>query len=100
MQRFCHFESHDYMDMYPEVVVQVIKGNTLEDVLTHAKEFAVHMNKEYSGGTTKFVRIMEASEAREFLDKQIAKIKHPDSADKDWIENVNNLYNQCYNTEV
>lgn len=50
----------------------------------------------YSGGGTTFVKVLSASEAREYLDKEIAKISHPDSADKEWIEKVNNLYNKCY----
>lgn len=96
MEKFVKFEIHDYMDMYPGFTVITFKGNNLDEIRANAISYANHMNENYSGGTTKFVKVMSANEAREYLDEQIASIINPDSADKEWIEDMNNLYTKCY----
>lgn len=47
-EKFQEFSVHDYMDMYPRQEVRVMTKE-------QAVEFADHMNKNYSGGTTKYV---------------------------------------------
>lgn len=96
MEKFCKFYVHDYMDMYPRTTVRTFLGEDLESIRTAALQYQNHMRQAYSGGDTTFVKVLSASEAREYLDKEIAKISYPDSADKEWIEKVNNLYNKCY----
>lgn len=96
MEKFCKFYVHDYMDMYPRTSVITFLGEDLESIRTAALQYQNHMRQMYSGGETTFVKVLSAAEAREYLDKEIGKISHPDSADKEWIEKVNNLYNKCY----
>lgn len=74
-----------------------MKGENLEQITENSREYAKQMTKLYSGGPTSFIKVMSAKEARMYLDTEIAKIKRPDSADKDWIEEVNKLFNKCYN---
>ena len=96
MEKFCEFHVHDYMDMYPRTHVRTFMGEDLESIRTAALQYQDHMRQTYSGGETTFVKVLSAAEAREYLDKEIAEISHPDSEDKEWIEKVNNLYNKCY----
>ena len=97
MEKFVEFELHEYMDMYPQKQVITMKGENLEQITENSREYAKQMTKHYSGGPTRFIKVMSAKEARMYLDTEIAKIKRPDSADKDWIEEVNKLFNKCYN---
>ena len=96
MERFVEFEIHEYMDMYPEKGVRTFIGETEEEIETTAKAWAENMNKNYSGGTTRIIKVMSSEEARAYLDAEIAKIKNPDDGDKEWIEKVNSLYTSCY----
>lgn len=59
--KFYQFECHDYMDLHPTIQVNVFENEE------KAKEFASHMNRSYSGGTTRYVKEMTAQEAAEFL---------------------------------
>lgn len=96
MERFCKFYVHDYMDMYPRTSVRTFSGEDLESIKEEALQYQNHMRQMYSGGETTFVKVLSAAEAREYLDKEIAKISHPDPEDKEWIGKVNNIYNKCY----
>lgn len=100
MEKFVKFEIHDYMDMYPRFTVITFKGNNLDEIRANAISYANHMNENYSGGTTKFVKVMSADEARKHVDGQIAAITNPDAADKLWFEEMNNLYNKCYSNSI
>lgn len=96
MERFVKYETHDYMDEFPDECVRTFLGETEKEIETNAKAWCKHMNENYSGGTTKFIKVMSAKEARAYLDAEITKIKKPDSADKEWVKDVNALYNKCY----
>lgn len=56
MRRFVEFEVHDYMDMYPRSSFRAMEES-------EAQNFADYMNKNYSGGTTRLVRVLTKEEA-------------------------------------
>ena len=96
MERFVKFEIHEYMDLHPSINIITFIADSLDEITHQAMEYAKQMNSNYSGGTTRFVEIMSANDARQYLDSEIAKIKHPDDADREWINSVNELYVKCY----
>ncbi len=62
--KFYLFECCEYMDMYPTETVNVF------DSEEKAREWAVYMTKNYSGGPTCFKKEMSAEEAAEYLAKE------------------------------
>lgn len=71
MRKFIEFEVHDYMDMYPNSSYIAMEES-------EAQNFADHMNKNYSGGTTRFVRALTKEEAvQHTLDAIRDTIKKP-----------------------
>lgn len=96
MERFVKFEIHEYMDLHPSINIITFIADSLDEIKNKAMEYAKWMNSNYSGGTTRFVEIMSANDARQYLDSEIAKIKYPDDADREWINSVNELYVKCY----
>ena len=97
MEKFCRFELHEYMDMYPQEKVVTFKGETEEEIASNAQKWASDMTKNYSGGPTRFIKVMTAEEAKVHIDKQIAyEHNHWQDDSKDWIEELNRLYNKCY----
>lgn len=67
MKKFVEFEIHEYMDMYPSKVVITFKGDDLMDIQATALKYAKDMTRTYSGGPTRFVKILDKSEAMELL---------------------------------
>ena len=97
MEKFCRFELHEYMDMYPQEKVVTFKGETEEEIVSNAQKWASDMTKNYSGGPTRFIKVMSAEEAKVHIDKQIAyEHNHWQDDSEDWIEELNRLYNKCY----
>lgn len=96
MEKFVEFELHEYMDEHPQKQVITMKGENLEQIEENSKKYAEQLTRNYSGGPTRFIKVMSAEEARVYLDTEIAKITNPDDGDKCWMETVNNLYTQCY----
>lgn len=97
MEKFVEFSLHEYMDMYPTQHVRTMKGENLEDIEKNSKEYAKLMTKQYSGGPTSFVKVMNKEEARQWIDKNIAEIgNNPDDIDKDWIKTVEGIFHSCY----
>ena len=97
MEKFVKFQTHDYMDMYPSDYVRTFIADDLGGIKLEAIKYAQHMNRNYSGGTTKFICVMDAQEAKSFIDGEITKEKEnwaPDS--QEWIDRITNLYNKCY----
>lgn len=90
------FKVHDYMDMYPSDYVRTFKGGTLEDIIKVAKEYVKHMNANYSGGTTSFVKVMTKEEAETWIDKELAIAKRHNEPYEDWLSNVTELLYKCY----
>ena len=97
MEKFCRFELHEYMDMYPQEKVVTFKGETEEEIVSNAQKWASDMTKNYSGGPTRFIKVMTAEEAKVHIDKQIAyENNHWQDDSQEWIDKLNTLYNKCY----
>lgn len=98
MKRFVEFRLHDYMDMCPRKNIRVMEANTLEDIERVSKEFANHMNNEYSGGTTKFIKVMNREEAQKHINNLIdIEVQNPQDDSQEFIDKINNMFNECYN---
>ena len=85
MEKFVKFQTHDYMDMYPCDYVRTFIADDLGSIKLEAIKYAQHMNQNYSGGTTKFIRVMDAQEAKSFIDGEIAKEK------ENWVSDSQEL---------
>ena len=97
MERFVEFEIHEYMDMYPRTEVRTWKGDDEASIGQDAKSWATAMNQNYSGGTTRFVSVMTAEDAKNYLNEQIIKEKADWQEDsQEFIDKITNLYNKCY----
>lgn len=87
------------MDMYPESSFIAMEES-------EAQDFADHMNKSYSGGTTRFVRVLTKEEATKHVLKEIKSmidrptVTHSDgSLDSTDVKFINNLiieFTTCY----
>ena len=95
MRKFVEFEVHDYMDMYPRSSYRAMEES-------EAQNFADHMNKNYSGGTTRFVRVLTKEEA---IQHTLNEIKRPtvttsdgslDSVDVKFISTLLEELEKCY----
>lgn len=73
MEKFCLFEVHEYMDMYPHKEVRTFKGEDKSDIITKANDWANKMTQNYSGGPTRFVKIMTRDEAADFMSSEFKK---------------------------
>lgn len=73
MEKFCLFEIHEYMDMYPSNEVRTFKGADEDEITLHALYWADHMTRNYSGGTTRFVKVMTKVEAADFMVNEFKK---------------------------
>ena len=99
MRKFIEFKLHDYMDMYPTSSFIAMEESEVQD-------YVDYMRKNYSGGTTSFVRVLTKEEATEHILKEIKSvidrptITHSDgSLDSKDVEFINNLiieFNTCY----
>ena len=99
MRKFIEFEIHEYMDMYPQSSFRAMEES-------EAQNFADHMNKNYSGGTTRFVRVLTKEEATQHVLKEIKDvIDRPtvtrsdgslDSVDVEFINTLLEELEKCY----
>ena len=99
MRKFIEFEVHDYMDTYPRSSFRAMEES-------EAQGFADYMNKNYSGGTTKLVRVLTKEEATQYVLKEIKSvIKEPtvklsdgslDSVDVEFINTLLEELEKCY----
>ena len=99
MRKFVEFEIHDYMDMYPRSSFRAMEES-------EAQGFADHMNKVYSGGTTRFVRVLTKEEAIQHTLNEIRSVvKRPtvtrsdgslDSVDVEFITRLLEELEKCY----
>jgi hypothetical protein len=78
MELFCKFKVHEYMDMYPRDHVRTFIAEDEEAIKKEAIRYAQHMNQNYSGGTTRFIKVMTKEEAEAHV-KSICDYedKHP-----------------------
>ena len=99
MRKFVEFEIHDYMDMYPRSSFRAMEES-------EAQGYADYMNKNYSGGTTRLVRVLTKEEAAQHVLKEIKSvIKRPtvtnpdgslDSVDVEFITRLLEELEKCY----
>lgn len=99
--RLVEFETHDYMDMYPNKEVRAFKAESVEVITQKAILWAKAMNENYSGGTTTFKKVMSQMESIQFISKMITKtLEHPsvtrssgdlDSTDVDYLKEVSSI---------
>ena len=73
MKKFCLFEIHEYMDMYPSKEVRVIEGDDEMAIKTKCIDWAAKMSLAYSGGPTHFVKIMTKDEVADFMASEFKK---------------------------
>lgn len=67
MKKFVEFEVYEYMDMYPSKVIRIFEGVNFYEIQSAAISWAKEMTDTYSGGPTRFVKILDKSEAVELL---------------------------------
>lgn len=97
MEKFCQFEVHDYMDMYPRKHVRTFVAEDEEAIKKEAIKYAQHMNKLYSGGTTKFIKVMDVHDAEAHIKQVIEdEEKHPQEGSAAFIQKIWNIYYRCY----
>lgn len=96
IKRFCLFELHEYMDMYPTKEVRMHEGKDREAIQIKCVAFMRHMNKVYSGGKTKFIKIMSAEEAQKYVQDTINEEKRLYPGDMEYINRAVNMYNEAY----
>lgn len=99
MRKFIEFEVHDYMDMYPRSSFRAMEES-------EAQGFADYMNKNYSSGTTRLVRILTKEEATQHVINEIRSVvKRPtvtlsdgslDSVDVEVITTLLEELEKCY----
>lgn len=78
MKALVEFSCHDYMDMYPTKEVREFTAKSLEEITEVAKQYAEGMNKNYSGGTTTFIKVYTPEESLKHCIKEIKNtIEHP-----------------------
>jgi hypothetical protein len=85
------------MDEFPRDDVRTFKGQSEEDIRENAIQFAHSMTHNYSGGTTRFIKVMTAEEAWKVVEKIIDnEAKNPAEDSEEFIERAKRLYNNCY----
>lgn len=99
MRKFIEFEVHEYMDLYPRSSFRAMEES-------EAQNFADYMNKNYSGGTTRLVRVLTKEEAAQHVLKEIKSVikrptvTNPDgslhSIDVKFITNLLEEFEKCY----
>ena len=99
MRKFIEFEIHDYMDMYPQSSFRAMEES-------EAQGYADYMNKNYSGGTTRLVRVLTKEEATQHVINEIRSVvKRPtvtlsdgslDSVDVEFITRLLEELEKCY----
>lgn len=100
MEKFCEFLVHEYMDMHPRTHVRTFVADTIDGIREKAIKYAQYMNKNYSGGTTTFKKVMNAKEAKAHVDSVISYEKaNWQDGSQEFIDNINNLYKKCYEEE-
>ena len=97
MELFCKFEVHEYMDMYPRDHVRTFIAEDEEAIKKEAIRYAQHMNQSYSGGTTRFIKVMTKEEAEAHV-KSICDYedKHPQPDSEEFKQEMWNLFYKCY----
>lgn len=90
-------EIWDYMDPKPSLDVRPFEGVSLEDIESKAKAFEAHMKKMPWSGTTKFIKVLDKKEAKEFIEKQIEKEVSKWQEDSlSFINHITKSYLDCY----
>ena len=99
MKKIHLVEEWDYMDSKPSQTFVALDEDKIQ-------EWCDNMNKNYSGGTTKYIRTLGKSEAHNWaLDEIYKVITHPwvtrtdgglDSIDVDRIKNIYKMLDKAY----
>lgn len=99
MRKFVEFEIHEFMDEHPESSFRAMEES-------EAQNFADHMNKCYSGGTTRFVRVLTKEEATMHVLNEIKKVLEKptvcrkdgslDTIDVEFIDTLIKEFEKCY----
>lgn len=97
MEKFVLFELHEYMDMYPKKHVMTFKGNDEEDIASNASMWAKEMTRNYSGGPTRFIKVMSKEEAKAHVESLVKyEDEHPQDDSETFKQEMWNLYYKCY----
>lgn len=96
IKRFCLYELHEYMDLHPTKEVRMQEGKDREALREICVRFSRHMNRVYSGGTTKFIKIMSAEEAQKYVQDTIDEEKQRYPGDMEYINKAISMYNEAY----
>ena len=99
MKKIHLVEEWDYMDSKPSNTYVALEESEIQ-------KWCEHMNQNYSGGTTKYVRTLDLLEAKNWALDEIYKIvNHPwvtrtngdlDSVDVDRIKNIYKMLDKAY----
>ena len=99
MKKIHMVEEWDYMDPKPSSTFVALEESEIHN-------WCEQMNKNYSGGTTKYIRTLEKNEAYQWALDEIHKIvAHPwvkgtsgdlDSVDVDRIKNIYKMLEKSY----
>lgn len=97
MEKFCLFTIHEYMDMYPEKYVRTFVADDESAIGTEARKWAKHMNENYSGGTTTFIKVMTRDEAKKYAQGLIDdELKHQRDDSEEFITHIMEVFDNCY----
>lgn len=97
MEKFCLFSVHEYMDMHPHNEVRSFKGENEADIASNASMWAKEMTRNYSGGPTRFIKVMDSDEAKAHVEGLVKyEDEHPQDDSETFIQEMWNLYYKCY----
>lgn len=101
MKRFVQYEVHDYMDFYPRVEVRVFSGESVENIMSNAQEWAKKMNEMYSGGTTKIIKVMDIEDAGKHCASLIkGERDNPQEDSEEFLAHLGKAFQECYEQEL
>ena len=98
MKRFVMFLIHEYMDEFPEKHIRMMEGESEDSIRETAVAFAEHMNRNYSGGTTTYIGLMTAQEAKSHIESLIDDPKYGRCSDEEEVK-FWEMYEECYGTK-
>ena len=97
MEKFVLFKVHEYMDMYPREEVVTFSGENEDEIRSNALNWAKEITENYSGGPTRFVKVMSKEEAKKHVEKLVRHEEvYPQDDSETFIREMWNLYYKCY----
>lgn len=93
--KFYKIQNWDYMDEFPTTSVMVFES------AEKAQEYVMHMQKNYSGGSTQLMCEMDLNEALEYVHECFKReMEHPQEDSSEFLERVTKAFKDCYGAEA